>query len=132
MSWLTGLWGWGEADAGEWQTLYRIEGARRALVQSRVRAADEAYFAELERVRAERRKSLATVQFAWSRSSVDEPQRRGGSSGMLWRAGGSWTWSGASPGKRRLAHGRVGGRDCGGRRAQRWVYAQRQLGRTLQ
>jgi hypothetical protein len=136
---MTGLWGWGWADAGEWQTLYRVEGARRALAQSRA-----AYFNELERARAERRQSLATVQFAWSRGSMGRAaaarreQRdvlrrvtRRARQRILdaeWRSRRVAYRARQAKGASRMAELADEIAAAGGRNG--WVYEQRQLGRT--
>jgi hypothetical protein len=98
--WLSGLWGWGEADAGEWQVLYRVEGARRALkaardaqqvaevmrarqvaeANARLRREEEwrAYWGRLERLRTRNR----------TRNSLWTPGSRNYQIWAMYRAGG--------------------------------------------
>lgn len=79
MTWQSGLWGWGEADAGEWQALYRVEGARRALKAAYMEA-DSARWAVLawdaQQARDAVTAAVATRQAAKRRAEMAAAQRR--------------------------------------------------------
>jgi hypothetical protein len=66
--WMTGLWGWGEADAGEWQTLYRIEGARRALAQRRERDAATYYLNHKRELEYREWRRREDARLAWEKT----------------------------------------------------------------
>jgi hypothetical protein len=65
---MTGLWGWGEADAGEWQTLYRIEGARRALAQRRDRDATTYYLKHKRELKYREWRRREDARLAWEKT----------------------------------------------------------------